>query len=92
MFNIVDLIWVEHRGMSVITAIFFVGCFCSILAVFWWIRKELDYINTKVANHTIRLNNNADELAKLNTQLAVIHNIVQNTECQINRLVDKIYK
>ena len=90
MFNVFDLAWVEFRGMSVITAIFFVGCFSTVVAVFWWTRKEFDYVYTKISNHAISLNANKEELSQLNTQLAVIRTIVENTENSVNRLDNSI--
>lgn len=92
MFNILDFIWVEFRGMSVITAIFFTGCFGTIAAIFWWVRKELSYIYSKLSDHCDRLNNNKDELSQLSTQLAVIDTIVRRTDSSMDKLIDKIYK
>lgn len=92
MFNVIDLLWVEFRGMSIITAIFFLGVFVTILAICWWIRKEFSYIYTKLSDHCDRLNNNRDELSQLNTQLAVIQTIVEKTDSSMDKLIDKIYK
>jgi len=92
MFNAVDLMWVEYRGMSIISALFFVGFFGCVFALFWWIRKELDSINTIVANHGVRLNANQKELSQLTTQIAIIRTVVENTEKAVNKLVDKVYK
>ena len=92
MFNVIDLLWLEQRGMSIITSIFFLGTFVTFVAMFWWFRKELDYVYTTMSNHAIRLNNNKEELSALKTQLAVIRAVVENTEAAVNRLVDKIYK
>ena len=99
MFNILDVVWVEFRGMSVITAIFFTGCFGTIAAIFWWIRKEFDYVYTKISNHALALTTHNEELSQVKTQLAVIQTIVENTDNSvnrldgsINRLSEKIYK
>lgn len=86
MFNVFDFMWVEFRGMSVLTAIFFLGSFTSIAAVFWYVRREFDYVYTRITNHGLHLDEADNELGSLTTELAVIKNICKNTEKSVNRL------
>lgn len=92
MFNIVDLLWIEQRGMSIITAIFFLGVFASFGALFWWMRREIGDIDAELAQHKLRLNDTQKEVSEISIELGKIRVTVENTEGMTGRLIDHILK
>lgn len=92
MINIVDLLWIEQRGMSIITAIFFFGVFVTIGSIFWWFRREIDDIDAELANHKLRLNDAQKEVSGISIKLGKIQVTVENTESMTGRLIDNILK
>lgn len=92
MINIVDLLWIEQRGMSIITAIFFFGVFATIGSFFWWVRREVCDIDAELANHQLRLNDTQREVSDLSVEIGKILVKVENTENMTGRLIDHILK
>ena len=92
MINIVDLLWIEQRGMSIITAIFFVGVFVTIGSLFWWVKREIKDIDAELASHKFRLNDSQEEVSKLSVEIGKIRVTVENTEKMTGLLLEKILK
>lgn len=92
MINVVDLLWIEQRGMSIITAIFFFGVFATIGSIFWWFKREIGDIDAELANHKLRLNDAQKEVSDINVKLGKIQVTVENTESMTNKLINHILK
>ena len=92
MINIVDLLWIEQRGMSIITAIFFVGVFATFGALFWWARREIGDIDAELAQHKLRLNDSQKEVTAISVELGKIRVMVENTESMTGKLINHILK
>lgn len=92
MINIVDLLWIEQRGMSIITAIFFFGAFISMGSLFWWFKREINDIDAELAHHKLRLNDSQKEVSAISVKLGKIQVTVENTEDMTGRLIDHILK
>lgn len=92
MINIADLLWIEQRGMSIITAIFFVGVFVSIGAVFWWTRREMDEIDAELALQKLRLNDTRTDVSNINVEIGKIQVSIENIEKMMSRLLDHVLK
>ena len=92
MINVVDLLWIEQRGMSIITAIFFFGVFATFGSLFWWMRREIGDIDAELANHKLRLNDAQKEVSDINVKLGKIQVTVENTESMTNKLINHILK
>lgn len=92
MINIVDLLWIEQRGMSIITAIFFFGVFVTIGSLFWWFRREIDDIDAELAHHKLRLNDAQKEVSSLSVEIGKIRVTVESTEKMMSKLIDNILK
>lgn len=92
MINIVDLLWIEQRGMSIITAIFFFGVFVSFGSLFWWMRREIGDIDAELANHQLRLNDSQNELSALSVEIGKIRVTVEKTEVMTGKIIDHILK
>lgn len=90
MINIVDLLWIEQRGMSIITAIFFFGVFITIGSFFWWIKREVADIDAVLADHKLRLNDSQKDVSELSIELGKIRVSVENTEKMTGLLLKKI--
>jgi len=90
--NIVDLLWIEQRGMSIITAIFFFGVFVTFGSLFWWMRREIGDIDAELANHKLRLNDVQREVSDISIELGKIRVTVENTESMTNKLINHILK
>ena len=72
MINIVDLLWIEQRGMSIITAIFFFGAFISMGSLFWWFKREINDIDAELAHHKLRLNDLCAICSKMTLSVCLI--------------------
>jgi hypothetical protein len=92
MINVVDLLWIEQRGMSIITAIFFVGVFVTFGSMFWWMCKEIGDIDAELASHKLRLNDSQKEVSQLGVEIGKIRVTVENTEKLTEKLIDHILK
>lgn len=92
MINIIDLLWIEQRGMSIITGIFFFGVFVTIGSFFWWVRREIADIDAELAQHKLRLNDAQKEVSAISVKLGKIQVTVENTEDMTGRLIDHILK
>lgn len=92
MINIVDLLWIEQRGMSIITGIFFVGVFASFVALFWWFKKEISDIDAELAHHKLRLNDAQKDVSGLSVEIGKIRVTVESTEKMMSKLIDNILK
>ena len=92
MINIIDLLWIEQRGMSIITGIFFFGVFVTFGSLFWWIRREIADIDAELATHKLRLNDSQKEVSAISVKLGKIQVTVENTEGMTGRLIDHILK
>lgn len=92
MINVVDLLWIEQRGMSIITAIFFFGVFATFGSLFWWMRREIGDIDAELASHKLRLNDAQKEVSDINVKLGKIQVTVENTESMTNKLINHILK
>ena len=92
MINIIDLLWIEQRGMSIITAIFFFGVFATFGSLFWWMRREIGDIDAELANHKLRLNDAQKEVSGLSIEIGKIRVTVENTEQMMGKLIDNILK
>lgn len=92
MINIIDLLWIEQRGMSIITGIFFFGVFVTFGSLFWWIKREFGDIDAELAQHKLRLNDSQKEVSDINVKLGKIQVTVENTESMTGRLIDNILK
>lgn len=92
MINIVDLLWIEQRGMSIITAIFFFGVFATFGSLFWWMRREIGDIDAELANHKLRLNDAQKEVSEISVELGKIRVTVENTESMTGKLINHILK
>ena len=92
MINIIDLLWIEQRGMSIITAIFFFGVFVTFGSLFWWIRREICDIDAELASHKLRLNDSQKEVSHLSVEIGKIRVAVENTESMTGKLIDHILK
>jgi hypothetical protein len=90
--NVVDLLWIEQRGMSIITAIFFFGVFITIGSLFWWMRREIGDIDAELANHKLRLNDTQKDISNLSVEIGKIRVTVENTEQMMGKLIDHILK
>lgn len=92
MINVVDLLWIEQRGMSIITAIFFFGVFATFGSLFWWMRREIGDIDAELANHKLRLNDAQKEVSEISVELGKIRVTVENTESMTGKLINHILK
>lgn len=92
MINIVDLLWIEQRGMSIITAIFFFGVFVTIGSFFWWVKREFGDVDAELASHKLRLNDTQREVSEMSVELGKIRVAVENTETMTGKLIDHILK
>ena len=92
MINIVDLLWIEQRGMSIITAIFFFGVFITIGSFFWWVKREVADIDAVLADYKLRINNTQSEVSHINVQLVKIQVTVENTEDMTGKLLSHVLK
>lgn len=92
MINIVDLLWIEQRGMSIITAIFFMGVFVTFGSMFWWMRREIGDIDAELAHQKLRLNDTQKDVSEISVDLGKIYVKVENTENMTGRLIDHILK
>lgn len=92
MINVVDLLWIEQRGMSIITAIFFFGVFATFGSLFWWMRREIGDIDAELANHKLRLNDAQKEVSEISIELGKIRVTVENTESMTGKLINHILK
>lgn len=90
MINIIDLLWLEQRGMSIITGIFFFGVFITIGSLFWWMRREIDDIDSELANQKLRLNDTRKDISTINVSLGKIQISVDNTERMTEKIIDHI--
>lgn len=91
MISLVDFLWIEKTGMSIVSACFFTGVFASLAGVFWYFQRELIKVNERISMHSIRLDLTRDELTKMNTQLAVIKSTVEKMDKTLDRIVAKTY-
>ena len=92
MINIVDLLWIEQRGMSIITGIFFFGVFVSFGALFWWIKREIADIDAELANHKLRLNDSQKNVSDLSVEIGKMQVTLDSIEQMMGRLMDHILK
>lgn len=92
MFNLIDLMWIEQRGMSIVTAIFFVGVFVSIASLFWWTRREVADIDAELAGHRLRLYDTQKEVSNLSGEIGKIRVSVENIETLTGKVLDHILK
>lgn len=92
MINVVDLLWIEQRGMSIITAIFFMGVFVAFGSMFWWMRKEISDIDVELAHQKFRLNDTQKDVSDISVELGKILVKVENTETMTGRLIEHILK
>jgi len=90
MINIVDLLWLEQRGMSIISAIFFFGVFVTFGSFFWWMRREIDDIDSELANQKLRLNDTQKDVSTINVKLGKIQVSVDNTERMTSKIIDHL--
>jgi len=90
--NIVDLLWIEQRGMSIITGIFFFGVFVSFGSLFWWIRREIADIDAELANHKLRLNDAQREVSDLSIDIGKMQVTLESIEQMMDKLLDHILK
>jgi len=90
--NIADLLWIEQRGMSIITAIFFVGVFASFGALFWWTRREFGDVDAELASHTLRLNDVQKDVSDVSGEIGKIQVSIENIETMMGKLIDHILK
>lgn len=90
MINIIDLLWLEQRGMSIITAIFFFGVFITLGSLFWWMRREIDDIDSELATQKLRLNDTRNDISTINVSLGKIQISVDNTERMTEKIIDHI--
>lgn len=92
MINIVDLLWIEQRGMSIITAIFFFGVFITIGSFFWWVKREVADIDAVLADYKLRINDTQSEVSHINVKLGKIQVTVENTEDMTGKLLSHVLK
>lgn len=92
MINIVDLLWIEQRGMSIITGIFFFGVFATLGSLFWWFKREIADIDAELANHQLRLNDAQKEVSDLSIEIGKMQVTLESIEQMMGRLMDHILK
>lgn len=92
MINIADLLWIEQRGMSIITAILFFGVYFSFGSLFWWIKREIADIDAELAHHKLKINDAQKEVSGLSVEIGKIRVTVESTEKMMSKLIDNILK
>jgi len=90
--NIADLLWIEQRGMSIITAIFFLGAFVTIASLFWWTRREVGDIDAELASQKLMINDSRQSISEVNTEIGKIQVSIENIEVMMGKLIDHILK
>jgi len=90
--NIIDLLWIEQRGMSIITGIFFFGVFVTFGSLFWWIRREITDIDAELANHKLRLNDVQKDVSEISVEIGKMQVTLESIEQMMGRLMDHILK
>jgi len=90
--NIIDLLWIEQRGMSIITGIFFFGVFVTFGSLFWWMRREIADIDAELAHHKLRLNDAQKEVSGLSVEIGKMQVTLESIELMLGRVMDHILK
>lgn len=91
MFPIFDNLWIENRGMSIISATFFTGVFLSMAAIIWWSQKETKRLEKIIERSIIQDDATKKELNKINIDLAVIRSTTNKMDKSLDHLIEKFY-
>lgn len=76
--------------MSIISAIFFFGVFVTIGSLFWWMRREIDDIDSVLATHQLRLNDAQQSISEVTIEIGKIQVSIENIETMMSKLIDHI--
>jgi len=80
MINIIDLLWIEQRGMSIISAIGFVCVFVTMRSFYLWTKKEIDDIDAELANQRLGLIDTQKEVSEISVEIGKIQVTLENIE------------
>ncbi|MDP2754426.1 MAG: hypothetical protein Q8P40_08560 [Nitrospirota bacterium] len=84
--DILNIIPIELRGMSIFTLIFF--GFTGIAFKFVWdiMKKELKDINTRLDQHSKKLEDRNKDISEMRTDIALTLQAIKNIEKMIKRM------